>query len=95
MTDWLAEGLPGRAAKTVEVYRDALRPVLAVAGRVVLRDLTVPAYQIAIERDAVLRPAGPDRFQAGRSPERAADREQDPNGSKTRSPAWSYPEPQE
>ena len=29
MADWLAEGLPGRAAKTVEVYRDALRPVLA------------------------------------------------------------------
>jgi len=33
VTDWLAEGLPGRAAKTVEVYRDALRPVLAVIGR--------------------------------------------------------------
>jgi integrase len=26
VTDWLAEGLPGRAAKTVEVYTDALRP---------------------------------------------------------------------
>jgi hypothetical protein len=25
VTDWLAEGLPGRAAKTVEVYRDALK----------------------------------------------------------------------
>ena len=24
VADWLAEGLPGRAAKTVEVYRDAL-----------------------------------------------------------------------
>ncbi len=33
VTGWLAEGLPGRAAKTVEVYRDALRPVLAVIGR--------------------------------------------------------------
>jgi hypothetical protein len=32
VADWLAEGLPGRAVKTVEVYRDALRPVLAVAG---------------------------------------------------------------
>ena len=25
VADWLDEGLPGRAAKTVEVYRDALR----------------------------------------------------------------------
>jgi hypothetical protein len=25
VADWLAEGLPGRAARTVEVYRDALR----------------------------------------------------------------------
>ena len=41
VTDWLAEGLPGRAAKTVEVYRDALGPVLAVIGRILLRDLTV------------------------------------------------------
>ena|SRR5690349_24015278 len=28
VADWLAEGLPGRAARTVEVYRDALRPIL-------------------------------------------------------------------
>jgi hypothetical protein len=41
VTDWLAEGLPGRAAKTVEVYRDALRPVVTVLGRIPLRDLTV------------------------------------------------------
>ena len=27
VTDWLAEGLQGRAAKTVEVYADSLRPV--------------------------------------------------------------------
>jgi len=33
VTDWLVEGLPGRAAKTVEVYADALRPVLSVIGR--------------------------------------------------------------
>ena len=30
VADWLAEGLPGRTAKTVEVNRDALRPLLAV-----------------------------------------------------------------
>ena len=41
VTDWLADGMPGRAAKTVEVYRDALRPLMAVIGRLPLRDLTV------------------------------------------------------
>src|SRR5690348_8638730 len=41
VADWLAEGLPGRAAKTVEIYRDALRPVLAAVGRIPLRNLTV------------------------------------------------------
>ena len=34
VADWLTEGLPGRAAKTVEVYADGLRPVLAVMGRI-------------------------------------------------------------
>jgi integrase len=34
VAEWLAEGLPGRAAKTVEVYRDALRPVVTVIGRI-------------------------------------------------------------
>jgi hypothetical protein len=47
VTDWLAEGLPGRAAKTVEVYRDALRPVLAVIGRIPLRDVTVQDVRCA------------------------------------------------
>ena len=53
MTDWLAEGLPGRAAKTVEVYRDALRPVLAVIGRIPLRDLTVQDVRTALAKMAV------------------------------------------
>ena len=53
VTDWLAEGLPGRAAKTVEVYRDALRPVLAVAGRIPLRDLTVQDVRTALAKMAV------------------------------------------
>ena len=48
VADWLAEGLPGRAAKTVEVYRDALRPVLAVIGRIPLRDLTVQDVRTAL-----------------------------------------------
>jgi integrase len=53
VTDWLAEGLPGRAAKTVEVYRDALRPVLAVIGRISLRDLTVQDVRTALATMAV------------------------------------------
>ena len=53
VTDWLAEGLPGRAAKTVEVYRDALRPVLAVVGRIPLRDLTVQDVRAALVTMAV------------------------------------------
>jgi integrase len=52
-TDWLAEGLPGRAAKTVEVYADALRPVLAVIGRIALRDLTVQDVRTALAKMAV------------------------------------------
>ena len=39
--DWLADGLPGRVAKTVEVNRDSLRPLLAVIGTIPLKDLTV------------------------------------------------------
>ena len=32
--DWLADGLPGRVAKTVEVNRDSLQPLLAVIGTI-------------------------------------------------------------
>ena len=46
--DWLAEGLPGRAAKTVEVNRDSLQPLLAVIGSVVLKDLTVADVRRAL-----------------------------------------------
>src|SRR6476469_466613 len=48
VADWLAEGLPGRAAKTVEVYKDALRPVVTVIGRILLRDLTVQDVRAAL-----------------------------------------------
>jgi hypothetical protein len=41
VADWLEEGLPGRTVKTVEANRDSLRPLLAVIGRIALRDLTV------------------------------------------------------
>jgi integrase len=53
VADWLAEGLPGRAAKTVEVYADALRPVLAVIGRIPLRDVTVQDVRTALATMAV------------------------------------------
>src|ERR1700750_1949377 len=53
VADWLAEGLPGRATKTVEVYRDALRPILAVTGRISLRDLTVQDVRTALAKMAV------------------------------------------
>jgi hypothetical protein len=52
VTDWLAEGLPGRAAKTVEVYRDVLGPVRAVIGRSLLRDLTVQDARGALAKMA-------------------------------------------
>jgi hypothetical protein len=50
VADWLVEGLPGRAAKTVEAYRDALRPILAVVGRIPLRDLTVQDVRTALAK---------------------------------------------
>jgi hypothetical protein len=53
VADWRAEGLPGRAAKMVEVYRDSLGPVLAVIGRIPLRDLTVQDVRSALAKMAV------------------------------------------
>ncbi len=53
VADWLVEGLPGRATKTVEVYADALRPLLAVVGRIPLRDLTVQDVRTALAKMAV------------------------------------------
>jgi hypothetical protein len=58
VADWPAEGLPGRAAKTVEVYRDTLRPVLAVIGRIPLRDLTVQDVRTALAEWSRKHPSG-------------------------------------
>jgi integrase len=52
VADWLAEGLPDRAAKTVEVNRDALRPLLAVIGAIPLKDLTVQDVRMALSKMA-------------------------------------------
>ena len=49
---WLAEGLPGRTAKTVEVNRDSLRPLLAVIGTVPLKELTVQDVRTALSKMA-------------------------------------------
>jgi integrase len=48
VTDWLAVGLPGRAAKTIEVNRDSLRPVLARIGARPLQDLTAQDVRTAL-----------------------------------------------
>ncbi len=50
--DWLADGLPGRVAKTVEANRDALQPLLAVIGKVALKDLTVQDVRTALSKMA-------------------------------------------
>lgn len=50
VADWLAEGLPDRAAKTVQVNRDALRPLLAVIGTIPLKDLTVQDVRMALSK---------------------------------------------
>ena len=49
VADWLEEGLPGRTVKTVEANRDSLRPLLAVIGRIPLRDLTVQDVRTALK----------------------------------------------
>ena len=52
MADWLEEGLPGRTAKTVEANRDSLRTLLAVIGRILLKDLTVQDVRAALRKMA-------------------------------------------
>jgi integrase len=52
VADWLDEGLPGRSAKTVEVNRDSLRPLLAIIGTIPLRDLTVQDVRTALKKMA-------------------------------------------
>ncbi len=52
VADWLAEGLPGRTAKTVKANRDALRPLLAVIGTISLKELTVQDVRTALAKMA-------------------------------------------
>jgi len=48
VTDWLAVGLPGRTAKTIEVNWDSLKPVLARIGTRSLQDLTAQDVRAAL-----------------------------------------------
>ena len=52
VADWLEEGLPGRTVKTAEANRDSLRPLLAVIGRIALKDLTVQDVRTALKKMA-------------------------------------------
>ena len=52
VADWLDEGLPGRTVKTVEANRDSLRPLLAVIGRIPLKDLTVQDVRTSLKKMA-------------------------------------------
>lgn len=87
VTDWLAVGLPGRTAKTIEVNRDSLKPVLASIGRKPLQDLTaqdVRAALTALVMQGSQRTLGlggmvqhsTDNAQRARSARATADREQ-------------------
>ena len=49
VADWLEEGLPGRTVKTVEANWDSL---LAVIGRIPLKDLTVQDVRSALKKMA-------------------------------------------
>ena len=52
VADWLDEGLPGRTVKTVEANRDSLRPLLAVIGRIPLKNLIVQDVWTALRKMA-------------------------------------------
>jgi len=52
VADWLADGLPGRTAKTVETNHDALKPLLSDLGSVRLTELTAHDVQSALGKMA-------------------------------------------
>ena len=52
VADWLTEGLPGRAKKTVDVNNDALGPLLATIGSIPSRDLTTRGVRTALTKMA-------------------------------------------
>jgi integrase len=48
VADWLADGLPGRTAKTIETNHDALKPLLVELGSVRLTELTAHDVRSAL-----------------------------------------------
>lgn len=50
VTDWLADGMPGRAQKTIDTNGDSPQPVLACIGNIPLRDLTAHDVRTALSR---------------------------------------------
>ena len=48
VNDWLADGLDGRAPKTVSTYREVLDPLVALIGSAKLRESDRAASQICI-----------------------------------------------
>ncbi len=48
MTDWLADGLDGRSAKTVSTYREVLAPLVELIGAAKLRTLSARQIRSAL-----------------------------------------------
>jgi len=53
LDDWLAGGMHGRSDRTVELYRDTVKPLRERLGEVKLRDLTAGDVQEALDGLAV------------------------------------------
>ena len=53
--DYLADGLPGRAPKTIRTQREVLEPLLPILGNVPLRELTAADVRSALIKLAITR----------------------------------------
>jgi integrase len=53
--DWLADGLAGRAPKTVSTQREVLEPLIGIIGTVPLRELTAATVRSALKELAATR----------------------------------------
>jgi hypothetical protein len=53
--DWLADGLAGRAPKTVSTQREVLEPLIGIIGTVPPRELSAPTVRSALKDLAATR----------------------------------------
>jgi integrase len=53
--DWLADGLAGRAPKTVSTQREVIEPLIGIIGAVPLRELTAATVRSALKELAATR----------------------------------------